>query len=194
MTVTHQVRLASAVVITLVLLLVDALPTAAHAELMSADQADKAEFQAPFSGPIVLTFSEALASGSKAELKAPGGATVGAATVDGTKLVFTLGGPLSPGPYTILWTSVAADRDILRGTLTFSVVAPPPTPTPAPTATPGATASPPGSPNLTASPTPSGNGTPSSATGDVILPLLAAVVAVGAIGAFLLRNRRSAGR
>jgi methionine-rich copper-binding protein CopC len=187
-------RFGSALLIGLVLLLVDALPIAAHAELVSSDPPDKAEVQAPFSGPIILTFSEALASGSKADLNGPDGSTLGAATVDGTTLAFTPGGPLSRGTYTIQWTSVAADRDILRGTLTFTVVEPPPTPTPAPTATPGATPSPPPSPTPTASPSPSGNGSPASSTADVILPLLAAVIAVGAIGAFLLRNRRSAGR
>lgn len=188
-------RLACAVLLGLILLLVDAIPTAAHAELVSSDPADKAQVEAPFDGPITLTYDEALASGSKADLKASDGSTVATAAVDGDKLVFTLDTPLEPGNYSIQWTSIGADRDVERGTLAFTVVAPPPTPTPAPTATPRSTASPGLSPAPTASPTPSGSGTPASGTADVLFPLLAAVIALGALGAFLLnRNRRSSGR
>jgi copper resistance protein C len=191
MTVTHSMRFACAVLLGLILLFVDAIPTAAHAELESSDPADKAEVEAPFSGPITLTFSEALASGSKADLKGPDGATVATATIDGDKLVFSLLGPLDVGAYTIQWTTVAADRDVLRGTLTFTAVQLPPTPAPAPTASPSTTPS----PAPTASPTPSGAGNPSTGSADVLFPLLAAVIAIGALGAFLLsRNRRSAGR
>lgn len=187
MTLTHPARLACAVLVGVVLLLVDAIPTAAHAELVSSDPADKAEVEAPFDGPIVLTFDEALATGSSAELKRSDDSTVASATVDGDRLVFTLDAGLEPGEYRIQWTSVGADRDVERGTITFTVVAPSPTATPAPA--PSATAT------ATASPTPSGNGTPASGTADVLFPLLAAVIALGALGAFLLnRNRRSAGR
>jgi copper resistance protein C len=188
-TVTHSVRFACALLLGLILLLVDAIPTAAHAELVSSDPADKAEVEAPFAGPITLTFSETLASGSKADLRGPDGATVATATIDGDQLVFTPEGPLDLGTYTIQWTTVAADRDVLRGTLTFTAVAPPPTPTPAPTAGPSTT------PSLApaTSPTPSGGGTPASGSADVLFPLLAAVIAIGALGVFLLsRNRRSA--
>jgi methionine-rich copper-binding protein CopC len=197
-TVNHPMRVsARALLLGVVLLLVAALPAAAHAELESSDPADKAEVEAPFDGPIVLAYSEALAAGSKADLKGPDGSTVASATIDGDELVFTLDGALDLGTYAIQWTSVAADRDVLRGTLTFTVVAPPPTPTPpptaAPTATPRVTPSPAVSPSPAASPTPSG-GTPAGGSADVLFPLLAAVIAIGAIGAFLLRNRRSAGR
>lgn len=195
MTVTHVTRLACALLIGLVLLLVDAIPIVAHAELVSSDPADKTEVEAPFDGPIVLTFDEALASGSKADLQGPDGSTVASAAVDGDKLVFTLDAALDEGTYTIQWTSIGADRDVERGTLTFTVVAPPPTPTPAPTATAGPTANPTASSAPTASPAPSGNGTPAGGTADVLFPLLAAVIAIGALGGFLLnRNRRSAGR
>jgi copper resistance protein C len=190
-TVTHVARLACAVLLGLILLLIDAIPIAAHAELVSSNPADNADVEAPFDGPITLTFSEALASGSKADLKGPDGATIGAAAVDGDKLLFTLDGPLALGTYTIQWTTVAADRDVLRGTQTFTVVPPPPTPTPPPTATPSTTPS----PAPIASPIPSGSGTPATGTADVLFPLLAAVIALLALGAFLLnRNRRSPGR
>ncbi|HEV8490199.1 MAG TPA: copper resistance protein CopC [Candidatus Limnocylindrales bacterium] len=196
MTVTHSARVTHALLLGLVVLAVVASPVAAHAELVSSDPADKSEVEAPFDGPIVLTFDEPLAPGSKADLKDGTGATIASATVDGDELVFALDDPLGTGQYTIQWTSVGADRDVERGTITFSVVPPPPTPTPAPTATPGptATAIPTPSPAPTRSPTPSGNGTVAGGPADVLFPLLGVVIAVVALGALLLRNRRSAGR
>jgi copper resistance protein C len=186
-TVTHVARLACAVLLGLILLLIDAIPIAAHAELVSSDPADNADVEAPFDGPIVLTFDEALAPGSKADLKGPDGSTVGSATVDGDKLVFRPDQALGPGRYTIQWTSIGADSDVDRGILAFMVVAPPATatPPPAPTAPPAASAS----------PIPSGSGTPATGSADVLFPLFAAVIALLALGAFLLnRNRRSPGR
>jgi methionine-rich copper-binding protein CopC len=196
MTVTRSARAARGLLLGLVVLAVGASPVAAHAELVSSDPADKSEVEAPFDGPIVLTFDEALATGSKADLKDGTGATIESATVDDDQLVFALGEPLGTGEYTIQWTSIAADRDVLRGTITFTVVPPPPTPTPAPTATPGptATATPTPSPSPTASPTPSGNGTAVGGPADLLFPLLGVVIAVVALGALLMRNRRSVGR
>lgn len=188
MTVTHPTRFACAVLIGLVLLVVDAIPTAAHAQLESSDPADNAEVAAPFNGPIALTFDAPLASGSKAELKGPDGSTIASARVAGDRLLFTLDGALMLGSYTIQWTSVGVDRGVERGTLTFTVVVPPPTPrpTPTPSATARATARP---------PTQTGSGTPAGGTSDVLFPLLAAVIAIGAIGALLLNLRRqSSGR
>lgn len=196
MTVTRSARAARGLLLGLVVLAVGAGPVAAHAELVSSDPADKSEVEAPFDGPIVLTFDEALATGSKADLKDGTGATIASATVDDDELVSALDEPLGTGQYTIQWTSIAADRDVLRGTITFTVVPPPPTPTPAPTATAGptATATPTPSPSPTASPTPSGNGTAVGGPADVLFPLLGVVIAVVALGALLLRNRRSVGR
>jgi len=192
-TVTHPIRLACAVLIGLILLLVDAIPAAAHAALVSSDPAAEAALEAPFDGPIVLTFDEALATGSSADLHRVGrGGPIASATVDGDTLLFTLDEPLDPDNYVVLWTSVGADRDVDRGEIAFSVVAPLPTPTQAPTTTAGPTASQTPSSAPTASPTPSGNGTPAGGTADVLFPLLAVVIAIAALGAFLLRNRRSA--
>jgi len=187
-------RFACAVLLGLILLLVDAIPTAAHAELVSSDPADKAQVEAPFDGPIVLTFDEALASGSKAELFRVGrGGPIASATIDGDRLVFTLDAALDPGNFVIQWTSIGADGDVERGEPTFSVIAPLPTAPPTPTTTVGPTAS--ATPSATASPTPSGNGIPATGSADVLFPLLAAVIALVVLGGFLLnRNRRSAGR
>lgn len=191
MTATFPTRAARPFLLGLALLLVAALPVIAHAEFVSSDPADGAVVDPPFDGPIVLTYDEALFPGSKADLKGPDGSTVASAKIDVDKLVFTLDTALDPGAYTVQWTSVGVDRDIDRGTLTFTVAAPPPTPAP----TAGASPSPAATPAPTASPTPSGDGgTPTGVSGDVLLPLLAAVIAVGAIWAFLLRNRRTAGR
>lgn len=188
MTAIHPTRIARAFLLGVAILAVAALPAIAHADLVSSDPPDKAEVQPLFDGPVVLTFDEALFPGSKADLNGPDGGTVASAKIDGDMLVFTLDAALDPGEYAIQWTSVSSDRDLVRGTLTFTVAAPPTTPTA------GASASPAPSPAPIATPTPSGDGTPTGVTGDVLLPLLAAVIAVGAIGAFLLRNRRTAGR
>ena len=51
---------------------------AAHSELETSDPADGANVASPYTGPIVLTFSEHLASGTKADLVDPSGATVAA--------------------------------------------------------------------------------------------------------------------
>ena len=55
----------------------------AHSELRSSSPIDGAVIPAPFTGPIVLEFSEALAGGSKADLIGPGGSVIAPAVVDG---------------------------------------------------------------------------------------------------------------
>jgi methionine-rich copper-binding protein CopC len=175
----------------------------AHAELTSSEPANGTTVAAGFAGPIVLTFSEGLTSGSKAELIAAGGAKAADAVIDGsdrTRLVITLATLLEPGAWTIQWTAIAADRHVERGQVGFTVaaptapptvsptVAPTPSPTAAPTAGPTLTPGPAESPSPSASPTP----TPVPAAGslaDVLVPILAALVLVGA-GALLLLRRR----
>ncbi|HEY7589872.1 MAG TPA: copper resistance CopC family protein [Candidatus Limnocylindrales bacterium] len=193
MSVTSPRRASSrAALLAVALLLLAALPAAAHAELVSADPANGATVQGPFDRPIVLTFSEDLASGSKADLKAADGKTLDSAAVAGRRMTITLASPLDAGTYTIQWTSVADDGHVERGAVTFTVTPPPPTPIPTPSAT--AAPTPTASPTPMPSPTPSGGGgTPAGGTADVLLPLLGVVIAVAALGAFLLR-RRSARR
>ena len=174
-------------------------PVIAHAELVSSDPADGATVDGPFAGPIVLTYDEALASGSKADLKRSDGSKVAAATIDPadqTRLVFTLTDPLGPGAYTVAWTSIAADKDVERGTVTFTVSAPP-TPSPSPSNEPTAAASPSASATPSTGPTASPAASPSpdggGATGgaDVLLPVIAALVAIAILGFVLTRNRRA---
>jgi hypothetical protein len=133
---------------------------------------------------IVLSFSEALKKGSKADVVDPSGATVGSATIDpadDTKLRWSPAAALPPGSYTIRWTSIATDGDVLRGTIPFTVVAAA-TPTPSAATTPAPT---------TATPA------PSAAPGDVstagigaIFPVVAALLVIGLLALVLLRKRR----
>ena len=72
---------------------------AAHSELVSSVPAANAVVPSPYTGPIVLTFSEHLASGSKADLVDASGATVASATVDANAktMTFTLDDAAAPG-------------------------------------------------------------------------------------------------
>lgn len=191
-------------------LLVLSLPAAvaAHAELETSTPADGATVPSPFDGPIVLRFSATLADGSKADLLDPDGATIASATVDGSgaTMTFTLDTALAAGSYEVKWTSVAEDTDVARGTISFTVAPAPPTaspsapPTTAPTAsatpTPSAAAAPTASaePASTASPAPSaeppGTGDASSGGGgDIVLPIIVALIVVGAGAVYLLSRR-----
>jgi methionine-rich copper-binding protein CopC len=173
----------------------------AHAELTTSSPADGASVAGPLADPITLTFSEALQAGSHAELLDDGGTTVAEATVDGDRMTFTPAAPLVPGSYKVQWTSVAADKDVARGTFSFTVLEPtlaPPTPSPAPTATSTATPSeapteapsePPASTAPTESPTP---GPDSGSAMDVLVPVVAAFSLVVVAGSWVLFRRRSA--
>lgn len=189
-------RLACAVLLGLFLLLIDAIPVAAHADILTSSPADGTTITGS-PDEIVAVFDEALEANSSMELIGPDGARIATGAVDEadrTRLVI-VSPQLSPGEYEVRMTVGSADGHIDRPTFSFTVVAPTPPPTAAPTATPGPTPSPTISPSTTSSPTPSGNGTTAGGTADVLFPLLAAVIAIGALGAFLLnRNRRSAGR
>ncbi|HZM72223.1 MAG TPA: copper resistance protein CopC [Candidatus Polarisedimenticolia bacterium] len=175
------------------------LPAAAlgHAELVSADPADGTSVQEPFSGPITLTFSEALAEGSKAELSADTGAfgqEVGPDPADPTRIIFTSFDEALPSDfYTIEWTSVADDGDILRGTIHFAVVVSEP-PTDAPTLTPEASPSeaPTAAPSPSAEPTPAPSAQPSDgADGSAaIIPIIVGLALVGAAAWWLVVRRR----
>lgn len=180
---------------TLFLLL--AAPTLAHTELETATPAAGSTVPSPFDGPILLTFSEELAEGSRAELLAPGGGVVASATIDGpaARMSFELDAPLDPGDYEIEWTGVAVDRHVERGLVAFTVApappteAPSPTPTPEPEPTASATLAPTAEPTASGTPTP----TPVESTGtsdsNVVLPIVAALLIVLVGAAYLLSRR-----
>lgn len=174
---------------------------AAHTELERATPADGSTVPGPFEGPIRLEFSEELADGSKAELQDDGGGAIADAIVDGPAMTmqFELDVPLGPGDYEIEWTGVAVDGHVERGTVSFTVApAPPtpePTPSPAPTPVPSASVAPATpSPEPTPSASPEPSPTPpdtvgTSGAGDVLIPIVVALLVV-AVGAAYLLSRR----
>jgi methionine-rich copper-binding protein CopC len=173
---------------------------AAHSELVTAEPAQGAVVPSPFTGPIVLTFSEHLAVGSKADLVGPSGSKIAAAKVDATAktMTFTLTAPLDPGAYQVQWVSIADDGDLLRQPVVTFTVAVAPTPSAPPSVTPSAAPStavpasvPPSAPAASAGPTPvpSGSGT-AGGSGDVVLPIIVALIVLGG-GAFYLLSRRN---
>ena len=172
----------------------------AHAELESASPPDGAVLDAPPT-EIVLTFTEELdAAKSHMELIGPDGAQVaaGVADPDNEKAMRIDPPELAPGAYEIRSTAVAAhDGALKREVLTFTVNAPSPTPTETPTAAPSASATPSPSPSASpsASPTPAPSaGGPTSASGaDVLVPIIAALIVIGLLGAMLLRGRSRGG-
>jgi methionine-rich copper-binding protein CopC len=179
-----------------------ALPmgVAAHSELESAEPPDGAVLTAP-PEEVVLRFSAALdPAKSSMTLRDASGTQLAKGAVDpADDTVMRLVPPtLAPGTYEIRWTSAATDGDILRGTLHFQLAAPTPSPTAAPTASPIATASASATPApsviASPSPAPSASTGPASASGaDVLLPIIAALVLVGVLGAVLLRGRSRGG-
>ena len=172
----------------------------AHADLVTADPADGAVLTvAPTT--ITLTFSEALdaTKSSVALISAFGTVATGKVSGDGT--VMTLGPlvqdgrPLGPGAYEIRWTSVAADGDVLRGTLTFTVADPTPAPrTPEPSTVATEKTAPTPAPTSTTAPTraPDGATPVVTSTADALVSIVAGLVAVAAIGALVLRRSRKA--
>jgi copper resistance protein C len=172
----------------------------AHAELESASPPDGAVLDSPPS-EIILTFTEELdAAKSHMELFGPDGTQVaaGVADPDNDKAMRIDLPVLAPGVYEIKSTAFAAhDGALKREVLTFTVNAPSPTPTETPTAAPSASAPPPASPSASpsASPTPAPSaGDPTSASGaEVLMPILAALIVIGLLGAMLLRGRSRGG-
>jgi copper resistance protein C len=181
----------SAALLALLLWLVAAIPAIAHSELVASTPAAGSTVTSAPGLSIVLSFSEALRSGSKADVVGPGGATAGTATIDpgdNTKLSWTPPTPLPPGSYTIRWTSIATDGDVLRGTIPFTVAA-------AASASPSAataTATPP--PTGAPAATPAASPTPANASADagVIVSVIAALLIIGVLASALLRRRRPA--
>lgn len=187
----------------------------AHAELEKATPKDGATVEGT-PVQIVGTYSEAMdPKGSSLRLLDAGGTAIAKGGVDpddDKRMSITDIPELAPGAYTVKSTTKSAeDGDIDRKEWSFTVVAAPtpsPSPTPTPTSPPSATpaASPtPASPsstetpiptstaaptpNATPSPAPSANGSDTSGGGDVLLPIIAAVVIVAVIAGILFNRR-----
>jgi methionine-rich copper-binding protein CopC len=177
--------------------LATAAVAAGHSELVSSDPAAGETIGPVRDTPITLIFSETLKTGSKADIIGPAG-KIGTATIDrydDTMLVFTPTGPLAPGTWSIDWTSIATDGDVLRGKIPFTVdaavtLSPSPTVSAAPSATATATATATPSPSPAPSPSPS----QANSSSDVLLPVIAAILAIVVLGLVLLRSRRTSVR
>lgn len=201
-------RRVASIIAALVILLAAAGPTLGHAELDTADPADKAVLETPPT-VITLTFTEDLqAKKSSFKLLGPDGGTIGTGEATGVREMTLDGLELAPGAYLIKWTSAsAADGDIARGELTFTVAEAAPTasptttptvnptendfitPSPSDSAQPSASAAP-----VTPSPAPSAAPADqaSSSTGDVLLPIVIGLLLVGGVAVFVLRRSRAA--
>ena len=200
--VRHTITRVSAVLMaaSLAILLVPGL-VSAHSELVSSTPATGATVPSPYAGPIVLTFSEHLATGSKADLVDATGATIASATVDANAMTmtFTLTTPLLPGAYQVKWVSIADDGDVLRQPIvTFKVVAAATpsqsagavdSPSAAPSASAAATAAPTSAVTAAPTPAPSPDPTDSGSGSDVVVPIIVALIVLGAGAAYLLTRR-----
>jgi len=171
-----------------------ALPLAvmAHAELATSDPAEGTTVQAPFAGPVVMTFTEAIAGESRAGMTSGADKIAAATTVAGRTMTLAPEAALAEGEYEVRWTSVANDGHIERGTFRFTVAA---AATPGPTPTPGQAEShaPSTAPASSApAPVPLGgtDATPAASSGgDVIVPIVVGALLVAALAAFMLRRR-----
>ena len=177
---------------------------AAHAELVRANPADGETVTRPVTA-VTGRYSEDLTGGSRLVIKDGSGATVGTASVDpenDRRMIARLARALTEGDFTVESTSISAeDGDIERLTWTFTVaVAATASPSDSPSDGPGLSPSPSAAASLSPSPAPSANPSPTaspapgdatSGTGDVLLPIIAAL-AIVAIGAgFLLQRSRT---
>jgi methionine-rich copper-binding protein CopC len=175
-----------------------------HAELETPTPADKSTVTEPVA-EVSGIYSQAMkADGSSLVVKDGSGVEVVRGTVDpedDTRMVATPTTPLGDGTYTVESTSLATDGDIEHATWTFTVaVAATPSPTTRPTtaptaaasATPAAAPTPvPATPVTTVAPapSPSGDGSTTGSGGDVVLPIIVALIVLGAGAAYLLTRR-----
>lgn len=185
------------------------LPTAvvAHAELEKATPKDGATVEGS-PAEIFATYSEAMdPSGSSLKLVDKDDkqlATGGVDPDDAKRMSIDDVPELAPGTYTVKSTTKSAeDGDIDRKEWSFTVVAAPtpspsPSPTPTPTPAPSATPAPSPTPVPSLTPVPSAVPTPiasadgtntSTGAGDVLLPIIAAVVIVAIVAGYLYSRR-----
>jgi copper resistance protein C len=185
--------------VAMVLLILAPSTVLGHAELDTISPADKSSGPSPTE--IVGTFVQNLDPSKSSFALVDSTGTVVAkggqvASDDVRTMTLPLTAPLAPGAYEIRWTTVSTeDGELARGTTTFTVVAATPSPSVAPSASaspsaaPSASASPSAEPVASPSPSPSGGGgTPTSAS-DAVIPVIAALIVLGALGLWLIRGR-----
>ena len=152
---------------------------------------------------VTGTYSQDLAANSKLLVKDAAGATVAAGTVDPgnvRRMIARPDAPLGDGTYEVQSTSVSADDgDIERVQWTFTVaVVGSPSPTAVPSASAGTSSSSPEAtpyvvPSASVTQAPSPSPAPRDAatdTGNVILPIIAALAIVAIGGVYLLNRNR----
>ena len=198
---THFARLLPGLVATIAFL-ASPLAVAAHAELATMTPADNATIQGSPT-EIVATFTEGLDPSASSLRIVDSANTVivegGEVGADVKTLTLAIPTPLTPGAYTVRWTSKsAADGDLDHGTTTFTVaeapsVAPSPSPSAAASSSAPASVAASVAPTVAASASP-GPSTPATSTSDAVIPIVVALILLGAIGAWLLRGRGRAAR
>jgi methionine-rich copper-binding protein CopC len=157
------------------LLLLNTAPALAHAEFVSGAPGPGDEVVA---SPVelVIEFSQDLdPSRTSLEVRDASGVTVarGGEVGDGPR-EFRLALPeLAPGAYEVRWTSFSAeDGELARGSYDFTLVAAP-------------------SPSISATPSPTTvpDGASPRGADAVLIPIVVALLAVGAIGIWLVRRK-----
>lgn len=171
----------------------------AHAEIDTTIPANTSTAVEPVT-EISATYTESLAKDSRLKVTDVDGATVATGSVDpdnAKRMVATPKQALESGTFTVASTAIAKDGHVERERWTFTVEVPV-TPAPTPVVTPPASSSPTAAPTPSSSPIPSASpapsasgegGSPTGSTGDVILPIIAALAIVGVGGALLLGRR-----
>jgi Uncharacterized protein, homolog of Cu resistance protein CopC len=171
----------------------------AHAELKTPSPADRSVATPPVT-EVSGIYSEAMdPTGSSILVKNTSGATVAKGTVDPadtSRMMATPATPLGIGSYSVEWTSVALDGHVERGTWAFTVAIAKPvgtaTPSVAATAGPTSTTAPAPvtqAPSSSPTPAPSAGGSTTGSSGDVFLPIIVALIILGAGAAYLLTRR-----
>jgi methionine-rich copper-binding protein CopC len=197
-------RLATAVTVAAAALVLVPGLVLGHAELETATPADKSVVTEPVA-EVSGIYSEAMKpDGSSLVVKDATGTQVAKGSVDpedDTRMFATPTTPLGNGAYTVESTTLAEDGDIEHAKWTFTVaVAASPSPTAVASAAASAVASAAATPlaatpiaTVAPAPSPSGDGTATASGGDVVLPIIVALIVLGAGAAYLLtrRNRPS---
>jgi methionine-rich copper-binding protein CopC len=197
-------RLATAVTVAAVALVLVPGLVLGHAELETATPADKSVVTEPVA-EVSGMYSEAMKpDGSSLVVKDATGTQVAKGSVDpedDTRMFATPTTPLGNGAYTVESTTLAEDGDVEHAKWTFTVaVAASPSPTAVASAAASAVASAAATPlaatpiaTVAPAPSPSGDGTATASGGDVVLPIIVALIVLGAGAAYLLtrRNRPS---
>ena len=171
----------------------------AHAELDTPTPADRSTVTTPVT-EVSGTFAQRMkVDGSTLVVKLVGGGMVaegGVDPADDKRMVATPISPLGSGSYQVEWTTNSAeDNEVARGTWTFTVAVAAPSPTPAVTAVasavPTASVSIPPSAIASLPPTPaaSADGGSTGSGSDVLLPIVVALIVLGAGASYLLSRR-----